>query len=72
MDAASLRQWIAELDAHLESGAVPARGELHIWLVPLHAPELVAHHRHTLAPDEAARELSKWLSLVSGRAAANT
>ena len=23
-------------------------------------------------PDEAARELSKWLSLVSGRAAANT
>jgi hypothetical protein len=23
-------------------------------------------------PDEAARELSKWLSLVSGRAATNT
>ena len=55
MDAASLRHWIAELDAHLESGTVPARGELHIWLVPLHAPELVAHHRHTLAPDELAR-----------------
>jgi 4'-phosphopantetheinyl transferase len=55
MDAASLRQWIAELDARIESSAVPASGELHIWLVPLQAPELLAHHRHTLAPDELAR-----------------